>query len=345
MQAISWKGAYLSLLNQTLLPNKIEYIQCRDYRTVAKAIKNLEVRGAPAIGAAAAFAMVLGLRELAVQSEITDEKIALLAEELKQTRPTAINLAWAVDRMLGVVQRCRQGKDLLTKLEQEALLIAEEDKQVNYRLAQYGAQLFTKPTAILTHCNSGTLATVDYGTALGVIRKAWSDGNISCVFADETRPLLQGSRLTAWELMQDHIPVKLITDSMAGWVMKQGMVQAVVVGADRITSNGDVANKIGTYSVAVLAKEHNIPFYVAAPLSTFDFSMQSGDEIPIEERKPEEITCLAGVCLAPEGVPVFNPAFDVTPNSLVTGIITEYGVLRAPYKVAIEKLKVEKGDI
>ena len=345
MQAISWKGSYLSLLNQTLLPNKVEYIQCQDYRTVARAIKNLEVRGAPAIGAAAAFAMVLGIRELVVRLETTDEKITALAEELKETRPTAINLAWAVDRMLGVVQRYKQDSDLLDKLEQEALLIAEEDKQVNYRLAQYGAQLFTQPTAILTHCNSGTLATVDYGTALGVIRKTWSEGNVSRVFADETRPLLQGSRLTTWELMQDHIPVTLITDSMAGWVMRQGMVQAVIVGADRITCNGDVANKIGTYSVAVLAKEHNIPFYVAAPLSTFDFSMQSGDEIPIEERKPEEVTCLNGVCVAPDGVPVFNPAFDVTPNSLITGIITEYGVLRAPYEGSIEKLKAKKGDV
>lgn len=228
---------------------------------------------------------------------------------------------------------------LAEKLEAEALAIYADDKKVNNDMAKHGATLFTKPTAILTHCNAGALATVEMGTALGVIRQAWSEGNVSRVFADETRPLLQGSRLTAWELSQDNIPVTLITDNMAGWVMKNKMVNAVIVGADRITKNGDVANKIGTYSVAVLAKEHNIPFYVAAPISTFDFTLENGEEIPIEERDKAEVTHVFGVQTAPLDIDVFNPAFDVTPNKFISGIITEHGVLKAPYDKAIENLQ------
>ncbi|CUH94250.1 Methylthioribose-1-phosphate isomerase [Propionispora sp. 2/2-37] len=346
MRSLQWDGSSLTLLNQTLLPGKVEYINCHDYRKVADAIKRLEVRGAPAIGAAAAFAMVLGAREIAGNETDIYPGIQSIAAELKQTRPTAINLAWAVDRMLSVVEAHKRdvSERILAVLEREAVLIADEDSRVNQLISKHGAGLFSQPTAILTHCNTGALATVEHGTALGVIRKAWSEGNISCVFADETRPLLQGARLTAWELMQDHIPVKLITDNMAAWVMRKRMVQAVIVGADRITLNGDVANKIGTYGVAVLAREHNIPFYVAAPVSTFDFSLESGEEIPIEERNPEEITTIAGVRIAPEQVGAYNPAFDITPHSLITAIITEYGVIRAPYPEAIAKIKIKKGE-
>lgn len=346
MQSMIWKNTCLDLLNQTKLPRTVEYIQCNNYRTVAEAIRRLEVRGAPAIGAAAAFALVLGAREIACGGSNHWEQLLKVAEELRQTRPTAVNLFWAIDRMLSVASRyqtigCNQ--EMLAALEEEALAIAAIDSDVNNKISCHGAELFEKPTSILTHCNAGALATVQFGTALGVIRQAWANGKVTRVFADETRPLLQGARLTAWELMQDQIPVTLITDNMAGWVMKNKMVGAVIVGADRITLNGDVANKIGTYSVAVLAKEHKIPFYVAAPLSTFDFSMNHGDDIPIEERSEKEVTTIGGVAIAPDGVAVFNPAFDVTPNELVTAIITEFGVLRAPYQTNIEKLKQQKG--
>lgn len=344
MLSMSWDEACFKLLNQTKLPGKVEYIHCTDYKVVANAIKRLEVRGAPAIGAAAAFALVLGARQIADQEGAFWERFLDIAQELRETRPTAVNLFWALDRMLSVASRYKEDNDitgLLVALEQEALMIANEDATVNSRISANGAELFQEPLAVLTHCNAGALATVGFGTALGVIRQAWSDGKITRVFADETRPLLQGARLTAWELMQEKIPVTLITDSMAGWVMKNKKVQAVIVGADRITLNGDVANKIGTYSVAVLAKEHGIPFYVAAPISTFDFNMLSGDDIPIEERKATEITTIGGLQIAPDGVEVYNPAFDVTPNELISAIITEYGVLRAPYGKAVQKLQQE----
>lgn len=342
MHSVIWSNNCLTLLNQTLLPTKVEYIDCYDWRRAAVAIKRLEVRGAPAIGAAAAFALVLGAKEIAgLTMPEFKKQLVDTAQALRQTRPTAVNLFWAIDRMLSVLETMPEKADTqaaIAALEQQAMAIAEEDKAVNEKMAAHGATLFTAPTAVLTHCNAGALATVAIGTALGVIRQAWSEGNITRVFADETRPLLQGARLTAWELMQDGIPVTLITDNMAGWVMKNNMVQAVIVGADRIALNGDVANKIGTYSVAVLAKEHNIPFYVAAPTSTFDFTIKSGAEIPIEERCATEVTSFGGNCVAPQGVEVFNPAFDVTPNTLVSAIITEYGILRAPYDQAILQL-------
>ncbi len=344
VQAIEWKDQCLLLLNQTLLPNRVEYIECRDYRTVAEAIKKLEVRGAPAIGVAAAFGIVLGAKEF-LDSPYFWTSLLKVAEELGQTRPTAVNLFWAIERMMAVASRYdqeSQSHDVILALEQEAIAIAAEDIEINTKMSKYGATLFDTPISILTHCNAGALATAGLGTALGVIRQAFAENNIIRVFADETRPLLQGARLTVWELMQDQIPVTLITDNMAGWVMKNNMVQAVIVGADRITLNGDVANKIGTYSVAVLAKEHNIPFYVAAPASTFDFTMKSGQDIPIEERATTEVSHLAGICTAPEGVEVFNPAFDVTPSGLVTAIITEHGVLRpsaGSYHEAIIKLQ------
>jgi len=346
LQSLAWNGQCLQLLDQTALPVKTEYFACHDYRRVAEAIRRLEVRGAPAIGAAAAFGIVLGARELAENHSDFWPGLLAVADELRQTRPTAVNLFWAIDRMMAVASRYSplfSPEETLLALEAEAVAVAAEDEQSNRLMAGHGAKLFTEKTAVLTHCNAGALATVAFGTALGIIRQAWAEGKISRVFADETRPLLQGARLTAWELMQEGIPVTLITDNMAGWVMKRQMVQAVIVGADRITLNGDVANKIGTYSVAVLAKEHGIPFYVAAPLSTFDFSIKSGEDIPIEERGDQEVTCLGGVRIAPEGVDVFNPAFDVTPHALITAIVTEAGVLLPPFDEKIAKIRLEKG--
>jgi len=343
VKSMIWDGQSLSLLNQTKLPVVVEYIKCTDYERIGEAIKKLEVRGAPAIGAAAAFAFVLGAR----RADKTDrllflKNIELVDHYLRSTRPTAVNLFWALDQMMNVIKEqpvLIEFPVLLDLLEQKALFIAEEDKRVNHTMAAFGAALFKKPVSILTHCNAGALATVEWGTALGVIRQTFAEGNIKRVFADETRPLLQGARLTAFELQQDHIPVTLITDNMAGWVMKNKMVDAVIVGADRIAANGDTANKIGTYSVALLAHMHQIPFYVAAPASTFDFSMQTGDQIPIEERDKLEVTHFQGVQAAPDDIAVFNPAFDVTPNQYITGIITEYGVLKPNYQEEIKQLK------
>lgn len=338
-----WDGQSLSLLNQTKLPVVVEYIKCTNYERIGEAIKKLEVRGAPAIGAAAAFAFVLGARQASKSDRLLFLKdIGVVDHYLRSTRPTAVNLFWALDQMMNVIQEQAELIELpkiLDLLEQKALFIAAEDKRVNHTMAAFGAALFKEPVSILTHCNAGALATVEWGTALGVIRQAFSEGNIKRVFADETRPLLQGARLTAFELQQDHIPVTLITDNMAGWVMKNKMVDAVIVGADRIAANGDTANKIGTYSVALLAYMHQIPFYVAAPASTFDFSMATGDQIPIEERGEFEVTHFQGIQSAPDDMAVFNPAFDVTPNQYITGIITEYGVLKPNYQEEIKQLK------
>lgn len=335
------------MLNQTALPGRLEYIDCRDYRRVGEAIKQLEVRGAPAIGAAAAFGLLLGARELAAQGKAVRQWLPQIAAQLEATRPTAVNLSWALRRMLAVPDRLADDADdadIVVALEQEAVAILEEDRRVNAAISRYGLELFDRPlTAVLTHCNAGALATVEYGTALGIIRQAWAQGKLSRVFADETRPLLQGARLTVWELMRDSIPVTLITDNMAGWVMRKKLVQAVIVGADRIAANGDVANKIGTYSVAVLAEKHRIPFYVAAPLSTFDCSLATGDDIPIEERDAAEVATFAGQRVAPPGAAVFNPAFDVTPHELIAAIVTEQGVLRPPFAAAIRGVQHEKG--
>lgn len=346
MDTMRWDGEKLFLLNQTKLPVSVEYIACDTHEIVGEAIKKLEVRGAPAIGAAAAFGFLLGARKIAEAPDFM-QQIEDIDGALRQTRPTAINLFWALDRMMQVVRQDGAQKDrtaLLRLLEKEAIAISEEDKSVNRELSKYGASIFKAPVSILTHCNAGALATVAMGTALGVVRQAHAQGNVKRVFADETRPLLQGARLTAFELMQDKIPVTLITDNMAGWVMKNKLVDVVIVGADRIAANGDTANKIGTYSVAVLAKTHDIPFYVAAPSSTFDFTLQTGDQIPIEERKKEEVTHLHGVQTAPLEVDVFNPAFDVTPHALIAGIITEYGVLKADYKQSIQAFKERIGE-
>ena len=344
MESMRWNGDSLELLDQTKLPKALEYIHCQDYRRVGLAIKRLEVRGAPAIGAAAAYGVVLGAQEVVKDADFR-EKVAVIAEELRQTRPTAVNLFWAIDRMMACLDACdadMANDAVAVKLEEEAKVIEELDREVNRSMSENGATLFTEAVSILTHCNAGALATVAYGTALGVIRQAHAEGHVVRVFADETRPLLQGARLTAWELNEDGIPVTLITDNMAGWVMKQKKVQAVIVGADRITSNGDVANKIGTYSVAVLAKEHGIPFYVAAPMSTFDWTMESGDEIPIEERDADEVKHVYGVQTAPLDIDVFNPAFDVTPHEYVAAIITEKGIIHNPNKETMARFKKEK---
>ena len=341
LESLRWREGALILLDQTQLPLLESYIECRDYRRVADAIRRLEVRGAPAIGAAASYGLVLGAMEALKNGQTLETQLPIIAATLKSTRPTAVNLFWAINRMMGVFERTRSilsEADILLLLEIEAEAIASEDRQGNEKIAQYGAALFRQPVSILTHCNAGALATVAVGTALGVIHKAWQEGHVTGVYADETRPLLQGARLTAFELSRQGIPVTLITDNMAAWVMKTGRVQAVIVGADRIACNGDVANKIGTYGLAVLAQAHHIPFYVAAPLSTFDFSISDGSKIPIEERHPDEIFSFGGVRTAPLGINAFNPAFDVTPAALVTAIITEAGVLKAPYGSAIEQL-------
>jgi methylthioribose-1-phosphate isomerase len=329
---VEWKDGAVRLLDQSRLPTAVDFIDCRDYQAVAQAIRELKVRGAPAIGVTAAMGVALGAQ--AIQTTDYDEfvnGVVAICEHLAASRPTAVNLFWAIARMKQKVmvlhgQSVQSIKDELVK---ESQAILEEDIALCKAMGRQGAALIQTGQTILTHCNAGALATAGYGTALGVIRAAWEQGKQIRVIADETRPVLQGARLTAWELMQDHIPVTLITDNMAGALMRQGKIQLCVVGADRIAANGDVANKIGTYSVAVLARAHAIPFYVAAPYSTIDIKTASGDDIPIEQRSAQEVTTLHGSrSVAPDGVEVFNPAFDITPADLITGIITEGGVFK-----------------
>jgi methylthioribose-1-phosphate isomerase len=328
---VEWKDNQVRILDQSLLPGEVCFLDCTDFVCVAEAIRELKVRGAPAIGVTAALGIALGARQYS-QTNLDgfQRHMDNVCEVLAATRPTAVNLFWAVDRMKRVLAAtpltsldiCQQ------RLLEEALAMVEEDVRVNQTLGKYGATIIQDGDSILTHCNAGALATAGYGTALGVVRAAWQEGKTLRVFADETRPVLQGARLTAWELQQDGIPVTLITDNMAGALMQKQQVQCCIVGADRIAANGDVANKIGTYSVAVLAKAHGIPFYVAAPISTIDLETPNGEGIPIEERNPEEVTQLHGSrMIAPVGVSVWNPAFDVTPAPLITGIITERGIL------------------
>jgi len=329
---IEWKKKRVKILDQSLLPNQVKYLLCQDYRQVAEAIISLKIRGAPAIGIAAAMGVALG--SLPVKAKSFTEfrkKMDPVFERLRKTRPTAVNLFWALDRMRQGMDRMSQlplseVKQGLVRLAQEIL---EEDIDINQAIGKEGNRVIHPNDVILTHCNAGSLATGGYGTALGVIRAAHFSGKKIRVYADETRPVLQGGRLTAWELMAEKIDVTLITDSMAGSLMAQGKIKVCIVGADRIARNGDTANKIGTYSVAVLAKHHGIPFYVAAPLSTIDFSLPSGEKIPIEERNPLEVTTIFGkVQIAPKKVKVYNPAFDVTPAKLITGIITEKGIFK-----------------
>jgi methylthioribose-1-phosphate isomerase len=326
-RALEWREGRLTFIDQTLLPNETRYVTTDDYRVVADAIRKLKIRGAPAIGVAAAFGVVLGAIEFENAPDLPEQVKRVIAE-LAATRPTAVNLFWALKRQQSVLELSSgfSNAELRAVLEEEACRIAAEDEEVCRMIGEHGATLFRDGMGILTHCNAGALATAAYGTALAAIRAAHRQGKSIAVYADETRPLLQGARLTVWELMQEEIPVTLITDNMAASVMRLGKVQAVIVGADRITANGDVANKIGTYGLAVLAREHGIPFYVAAPLSTIDLELLTGAEIPIEERSAEEVTCFGGVPVAPAGVRVFNPAFDVTPSRYITAIITQKGI-------------------
>jgi len=332
-KTIEYQNGKVTLIDQTRLPGEIKFVTTSDYRVIAEAIRKLRVRGAPAIGIAAAFGVVLGAMEYQEASDLPKEIEKVIAE-LAGTRPTAVNLFWALNRQKAVLKSAgsKSNVELIALFEAEAKGIAAEDELINRRIGENGAALLKDGMSILTHCNAGALATGAYGTALAAIRVAVEQGKQISVFADETRPLLQGARLTVWELMQEQIPVTLITDNMAAFVMSLGKVQAVIVGADRITANGDVANKIGTYGVAVLAKEHKIPFYVAAPLSTIDLSLKTGAEIPIEERSAEEVTSFGGVTVAPAGVKVYNPAFDVTPAKYVTAIISEYGVAKGDWE-------------
>lgn len=329
---VEWKDGAVRLLDQSRLPTHVEFLDCRDYRAVAQAIRELKVRGAPAIGVTAAMGVALGAQTVAAADYDTFVKqVGEICDHLAASRPTAVNLFWAIARMKDTLAALKNKTvaEIKAELIRESQAILDEDIALCKAMGRHGATLIQSGQTVLTHCNAGALATAGYGTALGVIRAAWEQGKQIRVIADETRPVLQGARLTAWELMQDKIPVTLITDNMAGALMRQGKIQLCVVGADRIAANGDVANKIGTYSVAVLARAHNIPFYVAAPYSTIDLKTKSGAEIPIEQRNPLEVTVIHGSHpVAPEGVEVFNPAFDVTPADLITGIITERGVFK-----------------
>ena len=327
VETLEWTAAGVVMIDQTRLPRETVFVTCTDYRDVAKAIKDMIIRGAPAIGVAAAMGIALG-----VEKE-EPSKFDEICETLRQTRPTAVNLFWAIKRMRELYASLA-GKplaDIRAAMIAEAQAIKAEDIACCRAIGRHGADLVPDNKIVLTHCNAGALATAGYGTALGVIRAAIEQGKKIAVYADETRPFLQGSRLTAWELQQDGIDVTIITDNMAGHFLKSGVIGCVVVGADRIAANGDVANKIGTYSVAVLAKENGVPFYVAAPISTLDLATASGDQIPIEERSSREVTEIQGVHIAPEGLAARHPGFDVTPNRYVTAIITERGVARAPY--------------
>ena len=334
---VEWKDGAVRLLDQSRLPQEIEFIDCRDVEAVASAIRELKVRGAPAIGVTAAMGVALGAQLIeTAEYESFSKSLLAICDRLAATRPTAVNLFWAIERMKQKIAGLRHEPVAAIKaaLMKESQAILEEDIALCRAMGRHGAALIETGQTVLTHCNAGALATAGYGTALGVIRAAWEQGKKIRVIADETRPVLQGARLTAWELMQDQIPVTLITDNMAGSLMRQGKIHVCIVGADRIAANGDVANKIGTYSVAVLAKAHGIPFYVAAPYSTIDLNTKSGAEIPIEQRNPVEVTSVYGSHpIAPSGVAVYNPAFDVTPAEFITGIITERGVFK-PQEIA-----------
>ncbi|MBQ6778234.1 MAG: S-methyl-5-thioribose-1-phosphate isomerase [Acidaminococcaceae bacterium] len=378
VETMKWEDGNLILLDQTKLPVSVEWISCDTYQRVGKAIQKLEVRGAPAIGAAAAFAMVLAWRKIVEKYETKRDvantsnmqlqtyaamlygshdhaakklqqqllkKFLQARNDLDASRPTAVNLSWATKLMYDAACKMSEaGLDLPqtdAELEKLAVKVYEQDIAKNRKMGEYGAEVVPEEAVILTHCNAGALATCGWGTALGVIRSAHEQGKVKMVYSDETRPLLQGSRLTAWELLEDNIPVTTITDNMAAWSMKTKGINIVITGADRIAANGDTANKIGTYGVALAAKAHGIPFYIAAPASTFDFSLKNGTQIPIEERNANEVRSFQGKVSAPKNVNVFNPAFDVTPAKLIAGIITEYGVLRPPFSKSIKELKTK----
>jgi methylthioribose-1-phosphate isomerase len=340
MKTMTWHGDRLDLIDQTRLPHEAVQVSCRDASDVAAAIKDMVVRGAPAIGVAAAYGVALGA--LGLQGLGREAFLAGLAERIAligASRPTAVNLFWALERMRRVAEATPgDGTAVAAALVREANAMHDEDVATNRAIGAFGADLIPAGANVLTHCNAGALATVDYGTALGVIRAAHEAGKRLHVWVDETRPYMQGARLTAWELQEAGIPATLIADNMAGHFMARGQVDVIVTGADRIAANGDTANKIGTYSVAVLAAAHGIPFYIAAPVSTIDAQIADGSQIPIEERPPEELTHFRGQPVAPLGMPVANPSFDVTPARLIAGIITEQGVLRPPFGPAIQAL-------
>lgn len=342
MKPVDFVQNKVTILDQTRLPQKVVFVELKDYRDVARAIKEMRVRGAPAIGVTAAYGVALGAqRIIANNREDFLRQLVTIFNTFRATRPTAVNLFRTLDRMKRIAEKARNITELKEALEGEARRIHSEEEAAMERLSQIGAQLIEDGFSILTHCNTGALATAGYGTAQGVIRAAWKEGKRISVLATETRPLLQGARLTTWELLQEEIPVTLITDSMAGYFMKEGKVNCVIVGADRIAANGDVANKIGTYTLAVLAMENGIPFYVAATTSSIDLSLSSGDKIPVEERSPEEVTFIQGVAIAPKGVKAANPAFDVTPHFYVSAIITEKGIATEPYEYKLKRLLEE----
>ena len=340
-KTIEWKSDRVRMLDQRRLPREVRYLDCRGASSVAEAIRTMAIRGAPAIGVAAAMGIALAAKKARSRHpRVFTKAVERVCQEMRETRPTAVNLFWAVDRMEKILGRAESDgvEETKKRLVREALQILETDIEVNRKIGMAGKTLIKEGDGVLTHCNAGALATGGYGTALGVIYAARDEGKQFQVFVDETRPMLQGSRLTAWELVQEKIPATLITDNMAGVLMKKGWVDLVVVGADRIAGNGDTANKIGTYGLAVLSKSHGIPFYVAAPTSTLDLSLVSGEEIPIEERNVEEVTHFRGHPIAPKGVKAFNPAFDVTPHSLIHGIITEKGIIRKPFHKNLQNM-------
>ena len=338
IETIQWTTEGVVMIDQTRLPVEELYVTCRNYREVAHAIRTMIIRGAPAIGVAAAMGVAIGVNQ--ADAATLDAAFEEICAELAGTRPTAVNLFWGIERMKRLYAGIRHlpFDEIRQRLIAEAQIVREEDIAINQAIGQHGAPLVPDGKTVLTHCNAGALATAGYGTALGVIRAAVAAGKKIDVFADETRPFLQGARLTVWELQHDSIPTTLITDNMAGHFLHSGRIGCVIVGADRIAANGDVANKIGTYGVAVLAKENNVPFYVAAPISTLDLSIPDGTHIPIEERDAREVTHVFGTQVAPTGTEVRNPAFDVTPNRYVTAIITEKGVARAPFGESLKKL-------
>ncbi len=340
-RTIEWRDNTVIMIDQTLLPGEEVYNTYSDYKAVADAIKVMVIRGAPAIGVAAAMGIALGARDIIADThESFFGQLENICDVIGRTRPTAVNLFWAIERMKSVAEANRSCKldQLREVLKEEAIRIEQEDLTICKNIGKWGATLIPEGATVLTHCNAGGLATAGYGTALGVIRAAHEAGKNIKVFADETRPWLQGARLTAWELVKEGIPTTLISDNMAGFFMSRGEITCCVVGADRIAANGDTANKIGTYSVAVLAKENNIPFYVAAPVSTLDLSLSDGSKIPIEERPASEVTHIKGVQIAPDGVSVRNPSFDVTPARYITAIITENGIVKDDYRSGLRKI-------
>lgn len=345
IQSLEFKDGKLYLIDQRKLPEKLSMFECKEYKDVEFAIKDMIVRGAPAIGVAGAYGIVLAAKKfLDLPKEKFLEKIKESAVIVGNARPTAVNLMWAVRRMMNVleVNRDRANSEIYEILLDEAKNIEKEDLETNKAIARYGNEIVPEGATILTHCNAGALATTGYGTALGVIREAHYMGKNIRVFADETRPRLQGAKLTAWELVQEKIPAKLIPDSVAPVLIRDGKIDVIIVGADRIALNGDTANKIGTFMLSQMAKDFKVPFYIAAPISTIDFDIKSGKEIVIEERAATEVTHINGVRIAPEGIDVYNPAFDVTPNENITGIITEKGIMRPPYLTNLTRLKEEK---